>query len=245
LSEDDGSGGAAPELDALDYYTLLGIERDADRAEVRAAFRRFALRYHPDRFAGEPPERQARALAIYRRGAEAVDVLGDAEQRAAYDAVLGTGEKRLTDDAVATLKRMAKPAAKAPPPAPKPAKGASLRPPPGTSPGVLAAGAMPSFAKPGAGVRGSRPRPARTTKTSRRAMPAIGESKRPRTVPPPPSAPQIKSPQARAFLQRAMDAKAEGDLRAAWRMLKAAVEAEPGNVLLEKELYAVERTFRG
>lgn len=244
MSEPEGS--AAPELDALDYYTLLGIERDADRTEVRAAFRRFALRYHPDRFAGEPPERQARALAIYRRGAEAVDVLCDVEQRAAYDAVLGTGAKRLTDDALATLRRMANAPAKAPPAPAKPAKApkaASLRPPAPTSQGAVAA--IPSFAKPGAGVRGSRPRPARTSKTSRRAMPAVDGGKRPRTVPPPPSAPQIKSPQARAFLQRAMDAKAEGDLRAAWRMLKAAVEAEPGNTLLEKELYAVERTFRG
>jgi curved DNA-binding protein CbpA len=224
--------GADAELDALDYYTLLGVEPNASRDEVRSAFRRFALRYHPDRFVDESPERQGRALAIYRRGAEAVDVLTDAEQRQAYDAVRSQGETRLTNDAAQTLARATKGRAK---PAP------SVAAPP-TPPAAPTAKAMPTFAKPGAGVNASRPRPARSSKPSRRGMAAAPKIEA--AKPAAPNAYPVRTPQARAFLQRALDAKATGDLKTAWRMLKSAVEAEPDNPTLERELYAIERTFR-
>jgi curved DNA-binding protein CbpA len=86
----------AEELDQLDYYSLLGIEPTATDDELRRAFRKFALRYHPDRYAGAPEDKIARATAIYRRGSEAVEVLGDPVQRRAYDAALARGETRLT-----------------------------------------------------------------------------------------------------------------------------------------------------
>lgn len=201
------------ELEALDYYTLLDLALDATTDEIRAAFRRFALRYHPDRFAGEPADVAARALAIYRRGTEAIGVLSDPAQRRAYDTVLARGEKRLKDDPTSLLQRAA------PPPAPPP---------------KVATFGKPSEASP----RASRPK--RPTKKSMRAMRAV-----PKSAPPPaPAAPAIKSPQARAFYDRAQAAVAAGDLRGAWRMLKAAVDAEPGNGALESALYAVERQFR-
>lgn len=231
---------AARELDALDYYTLLGVAEDATRADIRAAFRRFALRYHPDRFAGQSEALATRALTIYRRGAEAVDVLCDPQQRRAYDAVLQQGEKRLTDDAVAALRHVESVRAKrAAPPAPQQA---AAKPAPKPPPDVA------TFSKPGAGVRASRPRPPRASKPSKRAMPAVSPAAAPVAPPKPAAAPtrslRIQSPQARAFFERATEAKAKGDLRGAWRMLKAAVEAEPDNAALESELYAVERHFR-
>ncbi len=42
-------------LEELDYYTLLGVERDADPSQIRKAFRAFARRYHPDRHAKTTP----------------------------------------------------------------------------------------------------------------------------------------------------------------------------------------------
>lgn len=85
-------------LDQLDYYTLLGVKRDAGVDEVKAAFRTFARRYHPDRFAGQPQEKIDRATRIYRRGSEAYQTLTDLGSRKAYDAALAKGELRLRDE---------------------------------------------------------------------------------------------------------------------------------------------------
>jgi curved DNA-binding protein CbpA len=85
-------------LDLLDYYTLLGIERDATEADVKRAFRKFARRYHPDRFAGDDPAKLARSTQIYRRGSEALQVLTSSLSRKAYDAVLRLGKTRFSAD---------------------------------------------------------------------------------------------------------------------------------------------------
>ncbi|HJL16237.1 MAG TPA: DnaJ domain-containing protein [Sandaracinaceae bacterium LLY-WYZ-13_1] len=85
-------------LELLDYYTLLGVDPDASGAEVKRAFRRFARRYHPDRFAGGDEEKRARATQIYRRGSEAYQVLTDPVSRRAYDRVLRAGKVRLDSD---------------------------------------------------------------------------------------------------------------------------------------------------
>ena len=72
-------------LDRLDYYELLRIEETANADDVQRAFHDFALRYHPDRYAGAESDKQERAASIYRRGAEAYRVLTDAELRRRYD----------------------------------------------------------------------------------------------------------------------------------------------------------------
>lgn len=86
------------QLDQLDYYTLLGVDLGASVDDVKRAFRRFARRYHPDRFAGADAEKQERATRIYRRGSEAYQTLTDLEARRAYDVLLARGETRLRDD---------------------------------------------------------------------------------------------------------------------------------------------------
>jgi len=83
-------------LEQLDYYTLLSVEQDASTADVKRAFRRFARKYHPDRFAGAPDEKRERANAIYRRGSEGVQVLCDPAARKLYDLALQRGILRLT-----------------------------------------------------------------------------------------------------------------------------------------------------
>ena len=114
------------QLDQLDYYTLLGVGDDAPIAEIKRAFRQFARRYHPDRFAGAAPEKVERASAIYRRGSEALQILTDPIARAAYDAALRQGRLRLTADERDRAVR----AAHAPPP--------KKRPPPIKHPRALA-----------------------------------------------------------------------------------------------------------
>src|SRR5712691_11766526 len=63
-----------------DFYDLLGVQRGADEAAIKAAYRRMAKEHHPDRKNG-CKESEARFKAIN----EAYDVLKDPQKRAAYD----------------------------------------------------------------------------------------------------------------------------------------------------------------
>ena len=69
-----------------DYYALLGVSRDADFPAIKRAYRRLALRYHPDRRGGDPSAAEA-----FRLVAEAYRVLRDPDKRAIYDRFGGTG----------------------------------------------------------------------------------------------------------------------------------------------------------
>ena len=63
-----------------DYYEVLGVGRDADVQEIKSAYRKMALQYHPDR---NPGNRGAEEH--FKEAAEAYSVLGDSDKRATYD----------------------------------------------------------------------------------------------------------------------------------------------------------------
>ncbi|MFO0630785.1 MAG: DnaJ domain-containing protein [Polyangiales bacterium] len=84
-------------LDRIDYYTLLGVARDAAPTSIRDAFHRFAMRFHPDQHIGDQGA-QARAGRIFKRGAEGYRILLDVALRARYDSALNRGEVRLTQE---------------------------------------------------------------------------------------------------------------------------------------------------
>ena len=63
-----------------DYYQLLQVERGADGAAIKSAYRRLAMECHPDKHAG-CKEQEAKFKAI----SEAYDCLKDPQKRAAYD----------------------------------------------------------------------------------------------------------------------------------------------------------------
>jgi molecular chaperone DnaJ len=63
-----------------DYYEVLGVQRDADEAELKKAYRRLAMKFHPDR---NPGDKEAEGR--FKELSEAYEVLNDANKRAAYD----------------------------------------------------------------------------------------------------------------------------------------------------------------
>ena len=63
-----------------DYYEVLSVERTADGDAIKRAYRKLAMKYHPDRNPGD-----AEAEAKFKEAAEAYEVLADSDKRARYD----------------------------------------------------------------------------------------------------------------------------------------------------------------
>jgi len=63
-----------------DYYEILGCARDASDATIKSAYRKLALKYHPDRNPGDPAAEEQ-----FKAAAEAYAIISDPEKRAAYD----------------------------------------------------------------------------------------------------------------------------------------------------------------
>lgn len=74
-------GDTGAHTEGRDYYGLLGVRRDATPDELRAAYRREAVRVHPDKCPGD-----ASASARFQQLSEAYQVLSDPRKRQAYDA---------------------------------------------------------------------------------------------------------------------------------------------------------------
>jgi len=67
-------------IEKRDYYEVLGIQRSASLDEIKKAYRKLALKYHPDKNPGD-----ADAEEKFKEAAEAYGVLSDDEKRARYD----------------------------------------------------------------------------------------------------------------------------------------------------------------
>ena len=84
-----------------DYYEVLGVEKGASDAEIKKAFRRIAMKYHPDR---NPDEQDAEEK--FKEAQEAYEILGDDEKKSAYDRF---GHAGVDGNAAAALAVVAEP----------------------------------------------------------------------------------------------------------------------------------------
>ena len=63
-----------------DYYEVLGIDREASASDIKKAYRKLAIQFHPDKNPDDPEAEEK-----FKELGEAYDVLGDEEKRAAYN----------------------------------------------------------------------------------------------------------------------------------------------------------------
>ena len=66
-----------------DYYSILGVARDASQSDIQKAFRKLAHKYHPDKKGGD--------VGKFKEVNEAYQVLGNEQKRAQYDGGFGAG----------------------------------------------------------------------------------------------------------------------------------------------------------
>ncbi|MBA0710021.1 hypothetical protein Golax_025023, partial [Gossypium laxum] len=69
------------------YYTILGIRKDASFSDIRAAYRKLALKWHPDRYVTNPAD-AGEAKLRFQQIQEAYSVLSNGSKRSMYDASL-------------------------------------------------------------------------------------------------------------------------------------------------------------
>src|SRR3990167_5657928 len=63
-----------------DYYEILGVNRDASDDEIKKAYRKMAMKHHPDRNPDNPAAEEK-----FKEAKEAYEILSDGQKRAAYD----------------------------------------------------------------------------------------------------------------------------------------------------------------
>ena len=68
-----------------DLYKILGVTRNADIDEIKKAYRKAALMYHPDKQSGKSDQERAQADAKFKDIGEAYEILSDPEKRSRYD----------------------------------------------------------------------------------------------------------------------------------------------------------------
>src|SRR5678816_1743986 len=65
-----------------DYYETLGVPKNASEEEIKKAYRKLAMKHHPDRNHGDDSKK---AEEKFKEAKEAYEMLSDAQKRAAYD----------------------------------------------------------------------------------------------------------------------------------------------------------------
>jgi curved DNA-binding protein CbpA len=235
-------------LERLDHYSVLGLERSADRKALKRAYYELAAAYHPDRyFRKKLGTFKVRMESIFGRITLAHDTLTDKVRRAEYDAYLdeqrrSRGIEELLAAALAEAKRAEDrierearqelgpspgSSSQAPPP---PAQAAPARPP---GPTIEAGARRDALARRLLGGRvpamSSAPPPARSgaSVSSAEAMEALRRRYEERLA-------QAKAAQTRKYVANAQTALAAGDPVAAANAFRVALTLSPADTELQK-----------
>ena len=68
-----------------DYYEVLGVSKNASDEEIKKAYKKLAIKYHPDRQSGKSDQEKKEAEEKFKQCAEAYEVLSDPQKRQRYD----------------------------------------------------------------------------------------------------------------------------------------------------------------
>ena len=68
-----------------DYYEVLGVPKNASESDIKKAYRKAAMKYHPDKFANSSEAEKKDAEEKFKEINEAYEILSDAQKKAAYD----------------------------------------------------------------------------------------------------------------------------------------------------------------
>ena len=79
--------GQQERLNSDDYYEVLGVSRGATDTQIKAAYKKLAIKYHPDKNPGDT----AAAESNFKKVSEAYEVLSSKEKRATYDQIGKSG----------------------------------------------------------------------------------------------------------------------------------------------------------
>lgn len=69
----------------IDHYKVLGLTRNATKAEIKEAFRKLAVKFHPDKHSQSPKSVRDDAVLKFKQVSEAYEVLSDDGKRADYN----------------------------------------------------------------------------------------------------------------------------------------------------------------
>eukprot|EP01024_Parvocaulis_polyphysoides_P043776 TRINITY_DN40176_c0_g1_i4.p1 TRINITY_DN40176_c0_g1~~TRINITY_DN40176_c0_g1_i4.p1 ORF type:complete len:221 (-),score=7.82 TRINITY_DN40176_c0_g1_i4:454-1116(-) len=68
-----------------DYYSVLGLNQSASEEDIKKAFKKLALKYHPDRLSGETEKNRCAAAQKFKQITEAYNILSDGKKRLEYN----------------------------------------------------------------------------------------------------------------------------------------------------------------
>eukprot|EP00639_Heterosigma_akashiwo_P016375 CAMPEP_0206393482 /NCGR_PEP_ID=MMETSP0294-20121207/20749_1 /ASSEMBLY_ACC=CAM_ASM_000327 /TAXON_ID=39354 /ORGANISM="Heterosigma akashiwo, Strain CCMP2393" /LENGTH=96 /DNA_ID=CAMNT_0053847097 /DNA_START=53 /DNA_END=339 /DNA_ORIENTATION=- len=68
-------------MDNINFYDVLGVGKNADESQIKQAYRKLAVKWHPDK----NPDNKEEAEEIFKLVSEAYSVLSDPQKRQAYD----------------------------------------------------------------------------------------------------------------------------------------------------------------